>query len=166
MNCQQFYRFTCNSVVQIMTPSEKVKIALQCILVVTFVSLCILSFRNLLKADTSLAFRKENSAVFPWIKICPLSFDLKPIDSFENISNISIRDYLKISIVSFDQTNWNEIIINDSKNVTEYFGLNEIFQQKIVPRIDHDKFLISNCTTLKTSFNKNKVLDKSRYKIK
>ena len=84
---------------------KKVKVALQCILIITFLTLCILSLDNLLKADTSLAFSKEDSAYFPSMTICPLRASLKALESFDDTSNISIRDYLKINLVeSFNKS--------------------------------------------------------------
>ena len=138
-----------------MTPKEKVKLTLQVILIITFVSLCVLSFSNLLKADTSLAFRKENAGFYPWFTICPLSYELIPINSFENISTASLRDYLHIDIVKLDRTKQITEAVTAMKNVEEYFGTKEILSQKIIPRIYNGSILITNCTTFKTSFKMN-----------
>ena len=92
----------------IMSPEHKVKIALQCILVLTLVALCIVSFNSLLKADTSLSFKQDTNAYFPNLAICPIFSDHKPmkIESFDAVPNVSIRDFLNISIMNFDKDDW------------------------------------------------------------
>ena len=92
----------------IMSPEHKVKIALQCILVLTLFALCIVSFNSLLKADTSVSFKKNNEAYFPSLAICPTfsDFNLMKIESFDAVPNVSIRDFLNISIMKFDKDDW------------------------------------------------------------
>ena len=51
---------------------------------------------NLIKEDTSLAFSKNKSAYYPSITTCPTSYDLKGIDTFNDISSVSIRDFIRI----------------------------------------------------------------------
>ena len=90
-----------------MSPEQKGKIALQFILVLTFVALCIVSFNSLLKADTSLSFKQDTTAYFPNLAICPtFSYSMR-IESFDAVpNNVSIRDFLNISIVKFDKDEW------------------------------------------------------------
>ena len=91
-----------------MSPEQKVKITLQCILVLTLVALCILSFNSLFKADTSLSFKQDNNAYFPSLAICPTFSDhtSMKIESFDAVPNVSIRDFLNISIMKFDEDDW------------------------------------------------------------
>ena len=90
----------------IMSPEQKVKIALQCILILTLVALCIVSFSSLLKADTSLSFKQDTNAYFPSLAICPtFSYSMR-IESFDAMPNVSIRDFLNISIVKFENDDW------------------------------------------------------------
>ena len=81
-----------------MSPEQKVKIGVQCILTITFLVLCTLSFTGLLKADTSLAFSKGKPAKFPCFTICPMPYDLKGVASFNTIPSVSIRDFLRIKL--------------------------------------------------------------------
>ena len=117
---------------------KKVKVALQCILIITFLTLCILSLDNLLKADTSLAFSKEDSAYFPSMTICPLRASLKALESFDDISNISIRDYLKINLVES---------VNKSRKIVDISGKH--LQFNILPLYSdlNDTLKLRNCTT-------------------
>ena len=89
-----------------MSPEQKVKITLQCILVLTLVALCILSFNSLFKADTSLSFKQDNNAYFPSLAICPTYSDVMKIESFDAMQNVSIRDFVNISIMKFDKDEW------------------------------------------------------------
>ena len=81
-----------------MSPEQKVKIGVQCILTITFLVLCTLSFTGLLKADTSLAFSRGKHPYFPSFTICPMPYDLKGVDSFNTIPLVSIRDFLRIKL--------------------------------------------------------------------
>ena len=49
-----------------------------------------------MKEDTSLALSKNKSAYYPSITICPTSYDLKGIDAFDDISSVSIGDFVRI----------------------------------------------------------------------
>ena len=117
---------------------DQVKNALQCTLIITFVTLCILSLDNLLKADTSLAFSKEDSAYFPSLTICPLRSSLKALESFDDVSKISIRDYLKIILVEK---------VNKTRKIVEISG--KQLQLTILPLYDDfsDTLKLKNCTT-------------------
>ena len=81
-----------------MSPEQKVKIGVQCILTITFLVLCTLSFTGLLKGDTSLAFSKGKHQKFPIFTICPMPYDLKGVASFNTIPSVSIRDFLEIKV--------------------------------------------------------------------
>ena len=91
-----------------MSPEQTVKIAIQCILTITFIALFIVSFCTLLKGDTSLSFRKEYNAHFPSLTICPTFSDMESmeIENFDKVTNISIRDFLDITIQKFIKDNW------------------------------------------------------------
>ena len=43
------------------------------------------------------------------------------------------------------------------KNIENFYGINEIFVQKVIPRFDHNSFYLINCTTFNTNFTKNKM---------
>ena len=122
---------------------EQVKVALQCTLAITFVTLCTLSFDNLLRADTSLAFSKEGSAYFPSLTICPLRSSLKALESFDDVSNISIRDYLKVTLIQK---------VNKSRKVVDISGKH--LQFTILPLTSDysDTLMLRNCTTANLSF--------------
>ena len=81
-----------------MSPEQKFKIGVQCILTITFLVLCIISFTGLLKADTSLAFSKGKPPYFPSFTICPMVYDLKGFDSFVTTPTVSIGDFLRIKV--------------------------------------------------------------------
>ena len=89
-----------------MSPEQKVKIALQCTLILALVAFCIVSFNSLLRAETSLSFKKDTNAYFPSLAICPTYSDVMKIESFDAMQNVSIRDFLNISIVKFDKDEW------------------------------------------------------------
>ena len=123
---------------------EQVKVALQCTLAITFVTLCTLSFDNLLRADTSLAFSKEDFAYFPSLTICPLRSSLKALESFDDVSNISIRDYLKVTLIQK---------VNKSRKVVDISGKH--LQFTILPLTSDysDTLMLRNCTTATLDLN-------------
>ena len=100
-----------------MLPEQRVKFTLQFILTATFLVLCILSLFTLVKEETSLAFSKDKSAYFPSMTICPMTYDLKGLESFDNISTVSIRDFLSIRYGNYLDSQIIKIVDTQSSNV-------------------------------------------------
>ena len=100
-----------------MLPEQRVKFTLQFILTATFLVLCILSLFTLVKEETSLAFSKDKSAYFPSMTICPMTYDLKGLESFDNISTVSIRDFLSIRYGNYLDSQIIKIVYTQSSNV-------------------------------------------------
>ena len=116
---------------------QKVKIVFQCILTSIFISLCIISFNNLLKADTSLAFSKDNSAYFPSLTICPLKKGMSEMNSFDDLSKLSIRDYLSIQLIKKAK---------NSRETVNIIGNHLQFTVDIL-LLDSGSLFLKNCTT-------------------
>ena len=124
-----------------MLPEQRVKFTLQFILTATFLVLCILSLFSLVKEETSLAFSKDKSAYFPSITICPMTYDLKGLESFDNISTVSIRDFLSIRYGNYLDSQTIKIVDTQSSDV---------FSTVIQPLKLYEKLQLRNCTTLDT----------------
>ena len=122
-----------------MSPEQRARLTVQFILTATFLALCTSSIFGLIKEETSLAFSKQKSAYFPSITVCPLTYDLKGIESFDTISPIAIGDYLHVHYENYIKQSSYEIAKRS-----------EVFSTLIHPLILHNQLLIRNCTTINT----------------